>query len=80
MPEPICILAAVLISSAGIMTILVFYTLRHAPPAATPVTVTVTTGFMVTAGLHLWRRNAVISVMGGAAVHVALASTLPAWP
>ncbi|MFD0349491.1 hypothetical protein ACFQ0M_32605 [Kitasatospora aburaviensis] len=29
-----------------------------------------------TLGLHLWRRNAVLSILGGTAVHVALASTL----
>jgi branched-subunit amino acid transport protein AzlD len=63
----------------GIMTILVFYTVRHVPPAFTPMTTAIAAGFIVTAGLHLWRRNAVLSVLGGTAVHVALASTLPAW-
>ncbi|UVJ39045.1 branched-chain amino acid transporter permease [Arthrobacter sp. CJ23] len=63
----------------GIMTILVFYTVRHVPPAFTPATAAIAAGFIVTAGLHLWRRNAVVSVLGGTAVHVALASTLPAW-
>lgn len=60
----------------GIMTILVFYTVRHLPPAFTPMTVAVTAGFITTAGLHLWRRNAIVSVIGGTAIHVALASSL----
>jgi len=30
----------------------------------------------ITAGLHLWRRNAVLSILGGTASYVALASTL----
>jgi branched-subunit amino acid transport protein AzlD len=28
------------------------------------------------AGLHLWRRNAMLSILGGTAVHVALLTTL----
>jgi branched-subunit amino acid transport protein AzlD len=28
----------------------------------------------VTAGLHLWRHNAVLSILGGTAVRIALAS------
>ena len=30
----------------------------------------------ITLGLHLWRRNAVLSILGGTASYVALASTL----
>ncbi|MDQ0604558.1 branched-subunit amino acid transport protein AzlD [Streptomyces canus] len=30
----------------------------------------------VTLGLHHWRHNAVLSIFGGTAVHVALATTL----
>lgn len=63
----------------GIMTILVFYTVRHVPHSLAPVTLAIAAGLAVTAALHLWRRNAVISVLGGTAVHVMLASTLPAW-
>ncbi|MFG2037906.1 AzlD domain-containing protein [Dactylosporangium sp. NPDC048998] len=29
-----------------------------------------------TIGLHLWRRNALLSILAGTAVHVALTSTL----
>ena len=62
----------------GIMTILVFYTVRQVPPALTPITIAVLAGFGVTGVLHFWRRNAVTSVLGGTAVHVTLASSLPA--
>ena len=61
----------------GIMTILVFYTVRSVPPSLTPVTMAMTAGLAVTAALHLWRQNGVTSVLGGTAVHVTLASTLP---
>ena len=30
-----------------------------------------------TVGLHLWRRNAVLSILGGTAIHVALTTALP---
>lgn len=60
---------------AGVMVILLAYCLRDlpltepraaAPPAALAVTV----------GLHLWRRNALLSILGGTAVHVVLVSTV----
>ncbi|MFE7711844.1 branched-chain amino acid transporter permease [Streptomyces sp. NPDC057486] len=60
---------------AGVMVILLAYCLRDlhptevraiAPPAALAVTI----------GLHLWRRNALLSILGGTTVHVVLASTL----
>lgn len=61
----------------GIMTVLVVYTVRHVSPSLTPETFAVAAGLAVTACLHLWRRNAVLSVLGGTAVHVGLASALP---
>ncbi|ANP51485.1 branched-subunit amino acid transport protein AzlD [Streptomyces griseochromogenes] len=60
---------------AGIMVILVVYCLRDVPPdharALAPFA-----ALTVTVGLHLWRRNALLSILGGTAVHVALASTV----
>lgn len=58
----------------GIMTILVFYTLRNTDLGANPATVAVLLGLVVTAALHLWRRNAILSVLGGTAVHVVIMS------
>ncbi|MEU1778826.1 AzlD domain-containing protein [Streptomyces abikoensis] len=57
----------------GVMVILTVYTLRDvslttAPPVALALAATL--------GLHLWRRNAVLSVLGGTAIHVALASAV----
>jgi branched-subunit amino acid transport protein AzlD len=63
----------------GIMVILVFYTVRDTPVSITPLTVAVAAGLITTAGLHLWRQNATLSVLGGTAAHVVLASTLPIW-
>ncbi|MFC9279125.1 branched-chain amino acid transporter permease [Streptomyces collinus] len=60
---------------AGVMVILVLYCLRDLPVtearAAAPLA-----ALAVTAALHLWRRNALLSILGGTAVHVTLASTV----
>jgi branched-subunit amino acid transport protein AzlD len=60
---------------AGVMVMLVVYCLRDLPVtpsrAAAPLT-----ALAVTVGLHLWRRNALLSILAGTAVHVALASTV----
>jgi branched-subunit amino acid transport protein AzlD len=65
---------------AGIMTILVVYTLKdvslgtgwHGLPEALALAVTV--------GLHVWRRNALLSILGGTAVYVLLVNTVLATP
>ncbi|WP_134668016.1 MULTISPECIES: branched-chain amino acid transporter permease [unclassified Amycolatopsis] len=60
---------------AGVMVILLIYCLRDvawtSPSALAP-----TIALAVTIALHLWRRNAVLSIVGGTAVHVLLASLL----
>jgi branched-subunit amino acid transport protein AzlD len=60
---------------AGVMLILVVYCLHDLPVtearAAAPLA-----ALAVTAGLHLWRRNALLSILGGTATHVTLASTV----
>ncbi|MGW2768336.1 branched-chain amino acid transporter permease [Streptomyces sp. NPDC001275] len=57
---------------AGVMVILFVFCLRDLPltqsRAAAPLAVTV--------GLHLWRRNALLSILDGTVVSVALASSL----
>ncbi|MEU4148799.1 AzlD domain-containing protein [Streptomyces sp. NPDC026659] len=60
---------------AGVMLILVVYCL---PDLSLPHARSLTslTALAVTVGLHLWRRNALLSILGGTAVHVALASTV----
>ncbi|MEV5007375.1 branched-chain amino acid transporter permease [Streptomyces sp. NPDC093064] len=60
---------------AGVMVILFVYCLRDVPltqsRAAAPLA-----ALAVTVGLHLWRRNALLSILGGTVVSVALASSL----
>ncbi|MFG2946293.1 branched-chain amino acid transporter permease [Streptomyces adustus] len=60
---------------AGVMVILVVYCLHDLPlteaRAAAPLA-----ALAVTIGLHLWRRNALLSILGGTATHVILASTV----
>ncbi|MEV5550958.1 AzlD domain-containing protein [Streptomyces sp. NPDC052309] len=60
---------------AGVMVILVVYCLRDLPlthgRALAPLA-----ALAVTIALHLWRRNALLSILGGTAVHVALVSAV----
>ncbi|GAA2364016.1 AzlD domain-containing protein [Saccharopolyspora halophila] len=53
----------------GVMVILVIYTLHDLTRAGIPAM-----GFalVATVGLHLWRRNALLSIFGGTAIHVLL--------
>ncbi|WBO62050.1 branched-chain amino acid transporter permease [Streptomyces camelliae] len=60
---------------AGIMVILVVYCLRDLPVTHTAVLAPLA-ALTVTVGVHLWRRNAPLSILAGTAVHVALASTV----
>ncbi|MGW8378470.1 AzlD domain-containing protein [Streptomyces sp. ODS28] len=61
---------------AGVMVVLVVYSLHGAeftkPPYGAPLGI----ALLVTVGLHLWRKNAVLSIMAGTAVNVLLASTV----
>lgn len=63
---------------AGVMIILVIYTLLSsaaASPGARPwAALAIATA--VTAAVHLWRRNFVLSILVGTGLHVALASTV----
>ncbi|MGW9129951.1 branched-chain amino acid transporter permease [Streptomyces sp. NPDC055681] len=60
---------------AGIMVILLVYCLRDLPLTESRALAPLA-ALAVTLGLHLWRRNALLSILGGTTVHVALASTL----
>ncbi|ORT56583.1 AzlD domain-containing protein [Streptomyces sp. CB03238] len=60
---------------AGVMVILVVYCLRELPLTEARV-LAPSAALAVTIGLHLWRRNALLSILGGTAVHVVLASTV----
>ncbi|KOG36772.1 MULTISPECIES: branched-chain amino acid transporter permease [Streptomyces] len=60
---------------AGVMVILLVYCLRDLPLTEPDVLATLF-ALAVTIGLHLWRRDALLSILGGTAVHVLLANTL----
>ncbi|MFH8573723.1 branched-chain amino acid transporter permease [Streptomyces sp. NPDC017993] len=60
---------------AGVMVILLAYCLRDLPlthaRSLAPLA-----ALAVTVGLHMWRRNALLSILGGTTAHVILASTI----
>ncbi|RAY14097.1 branched-chain amino acid ABC transporter [Actinomadura craniellae] len=60
----------------GVMVILTGYTLRAFDPQAPDRAGPTVLALACTVALHLWRRNVLLSIFGGTAVHVALASTL----
>jgi branched-subunit amino acid transport protein AzlD len=60
----------------GVMVILLAYSLRNLPLADPAQALPDILALAATLGLHLWRRNAVLSILGGTAIHVALASAL----
>lgn len=60
---------------AGVMVVLVMYTLRDTSTAVASW-VPAAAGMAVVIGLHLWRRSSVLSIFAGTAVYVALASLL----
>ncbi|MEV6699668.1 AzlD domain-containing protein [Streptomyces sp. NPDC051453] len=60
---------------AGVMVILLAYCLRDLPVPQSRA-IAPLAALAVTIGLHLWRRNALLSILVGTAVHVILASTV----
>ncbi len=60
---------------AGVMVILFAYCIRDLPLTDPPRALTPLAALAVTAGLHLWRRSALLSILGGTTVSVVLAST-----
>ncbi|HEV2372826.1 MAG TPA: AzlD domain-containing protein [Streptosporangiaceae bacterium] len=62
----------------GVMVILVVYSLRSLSLAGPAQALPDILALAATIGLHLWRRNAVLSILGGTAIHVALATAFAA--
>src|SRR5215470_1808055 len=58
----------------GVMVILLAYTLRDLPLAHPARAWPGVLALAVTVGLHLWRRNAVLSILGGTVVNIILVS------
>jgi branched-subunit amino acid transport protein AzlD len=61
---------------AGLMVILAVYALSHLPGSGGQVGVPAAIALVVTVGLHLWRRHAVLSVLGGTIVYVGLVNVV----
>ncbi|MCX5417738.1 branched-chain amino acid transporter permease [Streptomyces sp. NBC_00059] len=61
---------------AGVMVILLVYCLHDLPVTEARAAAAPLTALAVTVALHLWRRNALLSILGGTVVHVTLASTV----
>ena len=60
----------------GIMLILVVYTLKDVSLGDRWHGVPELVALVVTVGLHLWRRNALLSILGGTALYVVLVNTV----
>ena len=64
----------------GVMVILLIYCLRDVPLTAAAGLKPPALALAVTICLHLWRHNAVLSILGGTVVNVTLASTFAGCP
>jgi branched-subunit amino acid transport protein AzlD len=60
----------------GVMVILTVYTLRDFRPQIPEVAWPAVLALAATVALHLWRRNVLLSILGGTGVHVVLAGAL----
>ncbi|MCO1657968.1 branched-chain amino acid transporter permease [Pseudonocardia humida] len=60
----------------GVMAVLVAHTLRDVPLAVPPHGLPTALALATTVGLHLWRRDIVLSIVAGTAVHVVLLSAI----
>jgi branched-subunit amino acid transport protein AzlD len=60
----------------GVMAVLVVYTLSSVDLAAAPHGLPELAGIGVTAGLHLWRRNAMLSIVAGTGAYMAALALL----
>jgi branched-subunit amino acid transport protein AzlD len=58
----------------GVMVIRAFYTVRDVPDTAGGRAGATLVALVVTVALHAWRRNALISIVGGTLVNVLLVS------
>ena len=60
----------------GVMAILVVYTLSAVDLTSSPHGMPEILGVGVTAALHLWRRNAMLSIIGGTGTYMVLLAVL----
>jgi branched-subunit amino acid transport protein AzlD len=62
---------------AAILLLLVLYSLKDTPMKAAPWGVPEALSLAVVTGLHLWRRNALVSIAGGTVLYMVLVQTKP---
>jgi len=60
----------------GIMVILAFYTVRNVPAAGAVPGWSAVAALAVTVGLHVWRRNVLLSIVAGTLTNVLIVSLL----
>jgi branched-subunit amino acid transport protein AzlD len=60
----------------GVMAILAFYTVRNVPAAGAVPGWSAVAALAVTVGLHLWRRNVLLSIVAGTLTNVLIVSLL----
>jgi branched-subunit amino acid transport protein AzlD len=60
----------------GVMVMLACYTVRDVPNAGATHRWAAVAALAVTVGLHLWRRNALLSIVGGKVVNILIVSLL----
>jgi branched-subunit amino acid transport protein AzlD len=60
----------------GVMAVLIVHTVRHVPLAVAPHGLPTAVALVVTVGLHVWRRDIVLSIVAGTVVHVVLLSAV----
>lgn len=58
-----------------ILLLLVVYSLRQTPVSVAPWGLPEALSLALVVGLHLWRRNALLSIAGGTALYMALVQT-----
>lgn len=61
---------------AGVMVVLAVYSLHGVTLTAPPYGLPAALALLVTVGLHMWKRSALLSILFGTGTHVALASTV----
>ncbi|MEU9112397.1 AzlD domain-containing protein [Streptomyces sp. NPDC048483] len=64
----------------GFMVILVVYLLRDVPLNNSPYGIPQAVALLVTTALHLWRRNAVLSIVAGTSTYILLINFLSGAP
>ncbi|MCC8191288.1 MAG: AzlD domain-containing protein [Planctomycetes bacterium] len=74
LPAPVRYLGAALPHAS--MALLLVYCLRHVSPFRSPYGLPEALAVLITAGLHLWKNNVLVSIAGGTVFYMALVQFL----